>query len=63
MLNNVREKEGAHAKTLIFVKTKSFADGLTEMLSRHNVGRIASIHGDKSQTARDRVLDRKKFMT
>jgi len=56
ILNSIREKEGDKAKTLIFVKTKRFADDLTEMLSQRRIGRVASIHGDKSQTARDHVL-------
>jgi superfamily II DNA/RNA helicase len=43
------------ASTLVFVRTKRGADRLVQKLARHGV-RAASMHGDMSQTARQRAL-------
>jgi len=55
MLIDYLEKE-QRQKTLIFVQTKRDADNVTDRL-RKNRFRALSIHGDKSQSMRDRTLD------
>ena len=43
-------------QTLIFTDTKRECDNLSFMLNRMNGPRSASIHGDKDQRERERVL-------
>src|SRR5260370_17476534 len=43
--------------TLVFVRTKRGADRLAQKLARRNVNAIA-LHGDMSQQARERALER-----
>ena len=43
--------------TLVFVRTKRGADRLTEKLARHGV-KAEAMHGDLSQRARQRALER-----
>jgi ATP-dependent RNA helicase RhlE len=50
----LRENEGL---TLVFVRTKRGADRLVQRLRRHDV-RAEALHGDMSQPARRRALDR-----
>jgi ATP-dependent RNA helicase RhlE len=50
----LRENDGL---TLVFVRTKRGADRLVQRLSRHDV-RAEALHGDMSQPARRRALDR-----
>jgi ATP-dependent RNA helicase RhlE len=50
----LRENEGL---TLVFVRTKRGADRLVQRLRRHDV-RAEALHGDLSQPARRRALDR-----
>ena len=42
-------------KTLIFTSTKAMADDLTFRMRRDNYP-VSSIHGDKTQRERDRVM-------
>ena len=46
-----------HRLTLVFVRTKRGADRLVHKLARHGVGALA-MHGDMSQGARERALER-----
>lgn len=43
-------------QTIVFVKTRRGANSITEFLRRHKVDAV-SIHGDKSQLARQQALD------
>ena len=45
------------ARTLVFVRTKRGADRLVKRLARHNVAAVA-MHGDKSQSQREKALAR-----
>jgi ATP-dependent RNA helicase RhlE len=53
LVEHIRES----GSTLVFVRTKRGADRLVQKLSRHGVGAVA-MHGDMSQKARERALDR-----
>jgi superfamily II DNA/RNA helicase len=48
---------GERGRTLVFVRTKRGADRLVKRLSRHGVHALA-IHGNRSQSQRERALDR-----
>ncbi len=48
--------EGSHGRTLIFSKTKFGAEKLAKSLNQSGI-RADSIHGDKSQAARQRALE------
>ncbi|KAF2072518.1 hypothetical protein CYY_006161 [Polysphondylium violaceum] len=45
------------AKTLIFTMTKQGADKLKEYLTKKGNARIESLHGDKAQNHRSRIID------
>lgn len=45
-----------YANALVFVRTKHSADNVVKALKKHEIS-AAAIHGDKSQSARLRVLD------
>jgi ATP-dependent RNA helicase RhlE len=49
--------KGERGRTLVFVRTKRGADRLVKRLSRHGVDSLA-IHGNRSQSQRERALDR-----
>jgi len=53
LVEHIREP----GSTLVFVRTKRGADRLVQKLSRHGVQAVA-MHGDMSQGARERALDR-----
>ena len=53
----VEHLSGWDGLTLVFVRTKRGADRLTEKLARHGVRSVA-MHGDLSQRARERALER-----
>jgi superfamily II DNA/RNA helicase len=53
----VEHLRGAPGLTLVFVRTKRGADRLVSRLRRHDV-RAESLHGDMSQSARRRALER-----
>jgi superfamily II DNA/RNA helicase len=53
LVEHIREP----GSTLVFVRTKRGADRLVQKLSRHGVAAVA-MHGDMSQKARERALDR-----
>ena len=53
----VEHLEEDRGLALVFVRTKRGADRLVQKLSRHDV-RAAALHGDMSQGARERALDR-----
>jgi ATP-dependent RNA helicase RhlE len=53
LVEHIREP----GSTLVFVRTKRGADRLVQKLSRHGVGAVA-MHGDMSQSARERALGR-----
>jgi superfamily II DNA/RNA helicase len=46
-----------HGRTLVFVRTKRGADRLVKRLARHDV-MAAAMHGDKSQSQREKALAR-----
>lgn len=54
LLNLVADEEVGQA--IVFVKTKRGANSITDFLRRHKVDAVA-MHGDKSQTKRQQVLD------
>jgi len=54
LVEHLRGQEGL---TLVFVRTKRGADRLASKLTRHGV-RAEAMHGDLSQRARERALDR-----
>src|SRR5881396_2687635 len=54
LAEHVRESDGL---TLVFVRTKRGADRLVQKLARHQVDAVA-MHGDLSQSARERALSR-----
>jgi superfamily II DNA/RNA helicase len=54
LVEHIRSTQG---RTLVFVRTKRGADRLVQKLSRHDV-RAAAMHGDMSQSARERALSR-----
>ena len=54
LVDHIRSARGL---TLVFVRTKRGADRLVQKLARHDVGALA-MHGDMSQTARERALAR-----
>ena len=53
LVEHIRES----GSTLVFVRTKRGADRLVQKLSRRGLGAVA-MHGDMSQNARERALDR-----
>src|SRR5262249_22469210 len=53
----IAELEADRGLALVFVRTKRGADRLAEKLVRRDVPAVA-LHGDMSQNARDRALDR-----
>jgi superfamily II DNA/RNA helicase len=53
LVDHIRES----GSTLVFVRTKRGADRLVRKLSRHGVA-AAAMHGDMSQSARERALSR-----
>ncbi len=53
----IKEIEGAHGLTLVFVRTKRGADRLVQKLKRRDVHALA-MHGDMTQGAREKALDR-----
>jgi superfamily II DNA/RNA helicase len=53
----IQELEADRGLALIFVRTKRGADRLAKRLARHDVPAIA-LHGDMSQPARERALER-----
>jgi ATP-dependent RNA helicase RhlE len=54
LVEHIRASQGL---TLVFVRTKRGADRLVHKLARHQVGAVA-MHGDMSQSARERALSR-----
>ena len=54
LLKLIEDEEVGQA--IVFVKTKRGANSITDFLRRHKVDAVA-LHGDKSQTARQQVLD------
>jgi superfamily II DNA/RNA helicase len=53
----VEHLRSSRALTLVFVRTKRGADRLVQKLARHDV-RAVAMHGDMSQSARERALAR-----
>jgi superfamily II DNA/RNA helicase len=53
----VEHIKGSEGLTLVFVRTKRGADRLASRLKRHDVSAVA-MHGDMSQAARQRSLER-----
>ena len=53
----IEELEAERGLALVFVRTKRGADRLTKRLARQNVPAV-SLHGDMSQNARERALER-----
>ena len=54
LAEHIRSDQG---RTLVFVRTKRGADRLVQKLARHGV-RAVAMHGDMSQSARERALSR-----
>ena len=54
LIEHIRSSDGL---TLVFTRTKRGADRLAQRLARQNVGAVA-MHGDMSQSARERALAR-----
>ena len=50
-------REGGRGRTLVFVRTKRGADRLVKRLGHHDVKAVA-MHGDKSQSQREKALSR-----
>jgi superfamily II DNA/RNA helicase len=53
----IEELEAERGLALVFVRTKRGADRLAKRLARHKVAAVA-LHGDMSQPARERALER-----
>ena len=53
----IEHLDGERGLALVFVRTKRGADRLVHKLARHDV-RAAALHGDMSQSARERALGR-----
>lgn len=53
----LRELVGQGAKTLVFARTRAFAEDLADMLDDHGIDAV-SLHGDLTQSRRQRAIER-----
>ncbi|MGI8920102.1 MAG: DEAD/DEAH box helicase [Solirubrobacteraceae bacterium] len=57
LVRELRDRDHERRRTLVFVRTKRGADRLVKRLRVHNV-QAAAMHGDKSQSQREKALAR-----
>lgn len=56
MIRNIRNKEGADGKVLVFTTTKRTANFLANQFTSRGLIAMA-LHGDKTQSQRDYIID------